>query len=315
MVAHDVLTYLCAESVGFSVRPVRITPYTYSEMDRSPYNREYSIEMREGKAPAVTAEDPEYDENEYYTPFVLYEKPQAGKVSAIQVLALYSGEPDWGMDTGISLSPVQSLMGGSQGYRHLKYGLFFLRAGKALERALHFDRLSRAAFDRGDQYWGIRFAARAIHYMEDLLTPFHTKPFPELLLLRKLLDLRGLYFLTYNYHMNFERFTGYGLWHGNRDFIEPVRDAKVSALSHLHSDLQKAWRSMRNLFYLLFRECGALWREGMSEGPVKLKEEEVARINPSGRLHCGIRKWLGCAASVVKGYIAHSLIPRMQQPP
>jgi hypothetical protein len=315
MVAHDVLTYLCAESVGFGAKPVRITHYNYWEMDRSSYNSEYAIEMREGKAPAVTAEDPEYDENEYYTPFILYEKPQGGELPAIQVLALYSVEPDWGMDYGISLSPVQSLMGGSQGYRHLRYGFFFLRAGKALHRALHFDRLSQAAFERGDLYWGIRFAARAVHYMEDLLTPFHTKPFPELLLLRKLFDLRGLYFLTYNYHMNFERFTGYGLWHQNRDFIDPVRTAQVHALSSLDLDLLKAWRSMKNLFYSLFRECRALWGDGMSGGPVKLSREEVARINPKEKLYGGIREWLGCAASVVKGYIAHSLIPRMQRSP
>ena len=34
---------------------------------------------------------------------------------------------------------------------------------------------SREAFSNGDLYWGFRFLARCIHYLEDVSNPYHTK--------------------------------------------------------------------------------------------------------------------------------------------
>jgi hypothetical protein len=312
MIAHDVLTYLCGRDVGLSDKPIRITPYTYGDMDTALYNSDFPLEMREGKRPTVTSEEPEYDENDYYTPFVHYDEPRDGTVPAIQVLSLYSVEPDWGMDFGLRLSPLQSLMGGSQGYRHLRYSLCFLRAGVAHKRTLYFHSLSNRAFRSGDVYWGVRFAARAIHYIEDMLTPFHTKPFPESFLLKKMLNPKGLFFITYNYHMNFERFSGYHLWHGRRDFIDPIQAAQVFPIRRLGSVLFRNWNRMRALFYPLFRECRKLWGDTMINGPFRLNRDDVARINPHGPLLEATQKWLESAASVVKGYIVQYVIPSMK---
>jgi len=194
MVAHDVLTYMCARSVGFEPEMVKITQYSYGDVDKGPYNACFPPEMREGKRPTVTGADPLYDENEYYADFVRYTRPDNGYVPGLEVLALYSAEPDWGMDYDLKLSPLQKLTGGSQGYRHLRYGLFFLRAGVAHLRAVYFTEMARTAFRRDDPYWGIRFSARAIHYIEDILTPVHAKPFSEMYALKKLLCPKRLYF-------------------------------------------------------------------------------------------------------------------------
>jgi hypothetical protein len=315
MIAHDVLTHLCGRDVGVSDKPIRITPYTYGDMDTALYNNTIPLEMREGKRPTVSSEEPEYDENDYYAPFVRYDEPRDGMVPAIQVLSLYSAEPDWGMDSGLRLSPLQSLMGGSQGYRHLRYSLCFLRAGVAHKRVFYFHRLSSTAFERRDVYWGVRFAARAIHYIEDMLTPFHTKPFPENFLIKKVLNPKGLFFITYNYHMNFERFTGYHLWHGRKDFIDPIQGARVYPIRILESDLLRNWNCMRTLFYPLFRECRKIWGDSMIHGPLRLDRDDVARINPPDALLESTQQWLGSAASVVKGYIAYFLIPSMKDAP
>lgn len=312
MIAHDVLTYLCAKSVGFSSRSVQITSYSYEDIDRDVYNRDFPFEMREGGRPTVTVDEPEFDENEYYSEFVHYDVPVNDTVPAIQVLSLYSAEPDWGMDFGLKLSPIQRFMAGSQGYRHLRFSLFRLRAGIVHERAVYFDRLSKEAFKRNDPYWGVRFAARALHYIEDLLTPVHTKPFPEGFLLERLFRLKSLYFTIYNYHMNFERFVGYHLWNGHERLIQTIQDAPVARLSSLKSDILKGWDRIRRLFYSVFKECRKLWGDSMGSSCVRLQKRDIEAINPPGDLLVLIEEWLHLAASIVKGYIEGYVLPSMK---
>ncbi len=103
MIAHDVHTYISARSVGLRDMPVRITPYTYHGVDRDAYNPSYWWEMREGALPVTVSDHPVKDEREYYNPYVVYHQPEDGHVSALEVLALYSAEPDWGMDEGLQL--------------------------------------------------------------------------------------------------------------------------------------------------------------------------------------------------------------------
>ena len=303
MIAHDVLTYVCARSLGFGPEMVKITPYSYGDVDRGPYNVRSAPEMREGEKPTVTGADPFYDENEYYSDFVPYTHPENGLVPAIEVLSLYSAEPDWGMDCGLTLSPLQKLTGGSQGYRHLRYGLFLLRAGVAHRRAVYFTELARTAFLREDLYWGIRFSARAIHYIEDILTPVHAKPFSELYALKTLLCPKRLYSTAQNYHMNFEGYTAYRLWGGDPLFITAIEQARPFAISDLKKDLRAASRTIRRLFYPIFRECRRLWGGSMERGPVKLLKADLKNIRPSERFDEGVTQWLRISASFVKGYI------------
>lgn len=118
---------------------------------------------------------------------------QRKKVSARQVLSRYSGEPDWGMDKGLDASQDQGLMGGtdpaktsSQGFRHMSFLLG--TKGQAPSRAqLYFD-LGRRAIAKGHPYWGFRFTAWGLHYLEDMGTPVHTNMLPTL----KYIRLRGL---------------------------------------------------------------------------------------------------------------------------
>ena len=75
MIAHDVLTFICARTFPFGDNYVTITPFTYDDMDTDRYNPEYSIEMREGGSPTVTSQYSRYDENEYYAGLVQYNPP------------------------------------------------------------------------------------------------------------------------------------------------------------------------------------------------------------------------------------------------
>ena len=79
---------------------IEVTPYTYEEIDQDEYNPEFAIKYV----------DEEIGE----------------KVKASDILIKYSDEPDWDLDTNLQLNKMQSLTGGSQGYRHMYFLKNFL---------------------------------------------------------------------------------------------------------------------------------------------------------------------------------------------
>jgi hypothetical protein len=120
-------------------------------------------------------------------PYALDEGRQP--VSARQILARYSSEPDNGMDKGLDASRHQKIMGGtnpnmtsSQGFRHMSFLLG--RLGEAPDRAQLFFDLGAKAIQTGHPYWGFRFVAWGLHYLEDLGTPVHTNILPTLKYIR-----------------------------------------------------------------------------------------------------------------------------------
>jgi hypothetical protein len=311
MIAHDVLTFLCAKETLPEGR-LEITPYRYEEADGSVYNPSMTIEMREGKRPSVKSDDPMIDEDRYYADFVTYHRPNGNTADLHETIALYSAEPDWGMDEEIKISPFQFLTGGSQGYRHLRYALFGARAGRAHKRAAHFTRLAELAFDGGDRYWGVRFSACAIHYIEDLLTPLHQKPCTEGFYLKVLLAWKrmgGIYTVGFNYHHSFERYTGYHLWHGTKWLIDAIRRAGRIDIGILEKDLRVFWRKAKKLTCRIFREWRGFLKERMEHGRNLLGPEEVAGMTPPDRLRGLLEEWLELTAGLVKGYLARYVAP------
>ncbi len=137
------------------------------------------------------------------------------KTTARQILIDYSDEPDWAMDKELELSKAQILMAGSQGYRHMYYPAWdwhlpwlFLPQGVAPQRAEHFYELAKQAISKGDLYWGFRFLARVIHYIEDLGQPYHTTQ-TSLRFIIPTSPIAGTTQTTKNYHFAYESYVGY----------------------------------------------------------------------------------------------------------
>lgn|GEM_PF-2096216 len=116
-------------------------------------------------------------------------------VSAREVLRTYVDEPDWGFDHelwgyeqyGYGTQPYGKAQGeSSKAPFHMQFdhenfltkAFTDLEEGMVPERIDLFLRLSRAAFDSGHPYWGLRFAAWASHYAQDLCQPYHAKAIP-----------------------------------------------------------------------------------------------------------------------------------------
>lgn len=159
---------------------ILVTPYTYQDPD---------------------AYDPHFQPS-YLGPGI------AHFTTARDILITYSDEPDWNMDTGLQLSGLQSLMGGSQGYRHQYYQFLFglLHIGVAPSRGQHFYDMAQIAFNKGDRYWGFRFLARMLHYMQDVNQPYHTRPILYSWIWESGFSLRYLVHLGKNLHFAYETY-------------------------------------------------------------------------------------------------------------
>lgn len=119
-----------------------------------------------------------------------------GSVRAQEVVCTFSDEPDWGMDQdlfpiedyGYGSPPFGGISGiSSQAPFHMAFfwenpllvGLLpRLKLSFMEERIRVFFGLARLAFEHGVDYWGWRFTAWAIHYLQDLTQPYHARAFP-----------------------------------------------------------------------------------------------------------------------------------------
>lgn len=139
-------------------------------------------------------------------------------VSALDVLATASAEPDYGLDLGLysdSGTPFGLRYGfgrqpfgdpaveyGSQapfhmGFHHEARIVFlaasFLRNTQPEARIALFSALARDAFATGHGYWGWRFSGWALHYVQDLTQPYHASVLPGVSTLRMIgLNLLGM---------------------------------------------------------------------------------------------------------------------------
>jgi hypothetical protein len=141
-------------------------------------------------------------------------------VTAIDVVASASDEPDYGLDLGLwdnnpnapslgygfGMQPFgnPALEYATQAPFHMSFShespivykaAGFLRRTYPEYRIHLYQTLSQHAFHTGHSYWGWRFAGWALHYVQDLTQPYHTTALPGVsvprMLLINALDLMG----------------------------------------------------------------------------------------------------------------------------
>ena len=126
------------------------------------------------------------------------------EVSPLLVVSTYVDEPDFGMDIGLFEDSVNSADGKIYGFGNLPFGnprleyatqapfhmAFYFESGTTYAfkpeikrtfprvRIMMYCQLSHFAFKTGHPYWGYRFAAWALHYVQDLTQPYHTTLVP-----------------------------------------------------------------------------------------------------------------------------------------
>ncbi len=177
---------------------ITITPYTYKDVDTELYGPSFQMQFLDGNI--------------------------GDKTTAINVLTTYADEPDWDMDKGLTLSKLQMLTGGSQGFRHQYYGLGFIRIGIGPERAQYWFDLAKIAHDHGDDYWTFRFLARALHQIEDLTQPYHGVPAPIGIILKNIKSIGTLTNIASNHHYNIEEYQGQMIAMKNPSWLSVLKE-------------------------------------------------------------------------------------------
>lgn len=215
---HDLLTREILRPVTWlnAYRNIKVTKWTYENVDKGL--------------------------NPDFKPLYI-DKLVGESTNAREILIRYVDEPDWGMDEKLEVSPLQTLAGGSKGYRHQCYHFMrgALEVGEAPKRAKANYELARIAFRKHDPYWGFRYLARSIHYLEDMGQPYHTNPMRLSYIWDAKFNLQGLTTLASNVHYHYEAFVshhlrkqagkGKGKWIGAIQDAEPgdVFDPEVAA--------------------------------------------------------------------------------------
>jgi len=162
-------------------------------------------------------------------------------VSALDVIATGSDEPDYGLDIGLYANnegPLAAEYGfgeqpfgnpalsyGSQAPFHMAFpredpiialAAPFSTQSQAGYREIQFSTLARFAFQSGHPYWGWRFAGWALHYAQDLGQPYHARMIPGQGTLETLVlnvfgseeDKNGALILLSNRHLALETYAG-----------------------------------------------------------------------------------------------------------
>jgi hypothetical protein len=225
---------------------ITVTPYTYQDKSINP---DFKILYTNPDPDQI---NPPLDKFVFYT-LDYSDKPgfrgaEIGqKTTARQILIDYSDELDWGMDQELELSFAQSLMGGSQGYRHMYFPAFdwhlpylFFPQGTAPERAEHFFTYAKQAQAKGDLYWTFRFLARVIHLIGDMGQPYHTTQ-TSLRFISLSSPIKATTQTTKNYHFAYESYVNYRLQLETGGLIPPnyipameqAKAVKVSSIIQL----------------------------------------------------------------------------------
>lgn len=209
--SHGYTLSYCLENLSWlsQYNQITITEYSYSDVDTEPYNPNFKIQYIDGDI--------------------------GSKTTAIKILTTYADEPDWDMDTNLTLSKFQMLTGGSQGFRHQYYQLFFIRLGVGPKRAQYWYNLAKIAYQRGDLYWTFRFLARSVHHIEDLTCPYHGIPAPVGVIFKNIFKITKFINIATNHHYNMEEYQGLQIELKNNTWIDTLKNAQPLSLREIPS--------------------------------------------------------------------------------
>ncbi len=200
---HKEVTYYCLKDVEWikNFDSIKITPFNYEDSDRR--LAPYYIPYKEGNIGDTT--------------------------SALEILITYCEEPDWGLDKDIDsfLFKILGYIGlDSSAWRHGYWIMGPIKLGGAPERFIYYYNMSINAFKNGDIYWGFRFLARCLHYIEDITQPQHTYPVPYKVIVQKQFNPKKIIPIVQNHHFTLERYQAYQCRVGNPKYVNILTSAK-----------------------------------------------------------------------------------------
>jgi len=176
---------------------------------------------------------------------------------------------------------LQNLTGGSQGYRHMYFSVFagLLKVGKAPQRANYFFEMAKIAFKKNDYYWGFRFTARALHYLQDVSQPYHTYPAPLDVIFKKYFNVKKLTILVANAHYGYEDFNEYLFENKKDEFYALLPRVETIEMDDIIKGTIEISKAARKDFVLSYRETMKLFPVLDNENElITLTEQEIMQV-------------------------------------
>ncbi|MCX7654303.1 MAG: hypothetical protein N2Z58_06470 [Fervidobacterium sp.] len=159
--------------------------------------------------------------------------PINNKLPAWQIVSLYSAFPDIGIDYLRNVSWIQDVfVGDSQGLRHGKVKIGPVEIFEADVSFLYFIKKSRELLKLGNLYWGLRFFGYALHYLQDLMQPYHVRPGTVFELFVYPFD-EGMRKKLRNLHTAYDRIMIYLILYDYEKLLKTINQAKPL---HFRSD-------------------------------------------------------------------------------
>ena len=304
--AHDTLTYYILNPylTEFSYE-VEITPYIYSAFEKGRIYNTSKLRLYD----YIGSEDyiPEPDRS-IFKPVFYNAPPKDGKIPAWQILVVYSYEPDLGMDSNLHLTSKQKFTGGSHGWRHMEYRIGPMRFGEGSKSVLYFTKLSKIAENLDDEYWRLRFMARAIHYFEDLGVPFHNLPAPLDEILKVITDFDKYAEKFTLYHFTYEYYVGYRLWNRYPMFVNAIENATPMKITNLKRSIEDLMSYSRGKIREVYEEVGNILTTKSNYKTRELSAlfiEEYAQSGKTKKIDKITSQILATVSSYIKGYLEY----------
>lgn len=295
---HEAFTYYLVQDLVNKDSLIEITEYNYKE-DRV-YNEDYLVledvagqrKFFESLGDGVFPPDP---------------LPINNRLPVWQILTIYSPEPDNGMDEGLNLSPLQGLIGNSQGVRHMKYRVGLLVAFEGDKSFMYFVDMSKKAFESGDKYWGYRFLGRALHYIEDLSQPYHNAPgtLGELIwaaMNKKMTAILG------NAHYFMDEYLVYLLYYSDNATREAILGSKPIYFNTYYDYVKNVMDYTSSKFSIIHNEVKRIF--GEEELINRITIDEMKKKDEDGEFYLLKSETLSIisyTSSVIKGFLNHFL--------
>ncbi|QAV33138.1 hypothetical protein SAMN04488510_10544 [Fervidobacterium changbaicum] len=304
--SHDIFTFLVATSIpNFDYQKlVEIRDYDYVENRR--YNTEKYVTydlVAHGKAKITFDSDLLKVSG---VELIQYQLVQDGKLPVWAIFYVYSRFPDNGMDFVEESGIVNAILGDTQANRHAYLKVTFFEYMEGDKSFLHFIKMSKEAFRKGDEYWGYRFLSYALHYLEDLMQPYHVRPGTVPELIQFLFDPKMRVFLR-NAHSTYDDYMTFLLTRSKykEEFYKLIREAKPLTLPV--SDEQLIYEAILfsySMFFDVHDEVKKAFGEILYNRRAMMEDFEKAEEDGKlARLYELTKKLASVLASLCKGVI------------
>lgn len=181
---HSIYTYLLLKElegeVNFELNfPVNFVVKDFKEERVYNENGNLGVYLKEDVIGKVKLRHMEWEINEELESIYSFLNQPSfdGVLNSIQIIAFYSSFPDIGIDYLKNHSLIQDiLLGNSQALRHGKVKIGPIEVFEADQSFLYFIKKSEYLLKSNNTYWGLRFLGYALHYLEDIMQPYHVRP-------------------------------------------------------------------------------------------------------------------------------------------